>query len=118
MLRSLTGDPAERTKMFQDAEKLLVEDVGGVFVYHDTPGDLIKPYLKGPALEPDKNGVAAWHWPGFSGFSDLPVRRLHHQRREQLPLDTAADKRVIASARSMLRCDARACSASRSHRTT
>jgi ABC-type transport system substrate-binding protein len=68
---SFTGDPAERTQKFQDAEKILVEDVGGVFVYHQTPGDLIKPYLKGPALEPDANGVAAWHWPGFSSFSDL-----------------------------------------------
>lgn len=68
---SFTGDPAERVKMFQDAEKILVEDVGGVFVYHQTPGDLIKPFLKGPALEPDDNGVAAWHWPGFSSFSNL-----------------------------------------------
>jgi ABC-type transport system substrate-binding protein len=68
---SFTGDPNERIKMFQDAEKILVDDVGGVFVYHQTPGDLIKPFLKGPALEPDDNGVAAWHWPGFSSFSDL-----------------------------------------------
>lgn len=68
---SFTGDPAQRTKMFQDAEKILVDDVGGIFVYHQTPPDIYKPYLKGPALEPDKNGVAAWHWPGFSSFSDL-----------------------------------------------
>jgi ABC-type transport system substrate-binding protein len=68
---SFTGDPAERTQKFQDAEKILVDDVGSVFVYHQTPGDLIKPFLKGPALEPDDNGVAAWHWPGFSTFSDL-----------------------------------------------
>ena len=68
---SFTGDPAERTKMYQEAEKVLVDDVGGVWVYHTTPGDLIKPYLKGPALEPDANGVAAWHWPYFSSFSDL-----------------------------------------------
>ncbi len=66
-----TGDPDERIKMFQDAEKILVEDVGGIFVYHQTPGDLIKPFIKGPALEPDANGVSAWHWPGFSTFSDL-----------------------------------------------
>jgi peptide/nickel transport system substrate-binding protein/oligopeptide transport system substrate-binding protein len=68
---SFTGDPAERTQMFQDAEKILVEDVGGVFAYHTTPGDLIRPYLKGPALEPDANGVVGWHWPYFSSFSDL-----------------------------------------------
>jgi peptide/nickel transport system substrate-binding protein/oligopeptide transport system substrate-binding protein len=66
-----TGDPAERTKMYQDAEKILVEDVGGVWVYHNTPGDLIKPYLVGPALEPDNSGFSAWHWPYFSSFSDL-----------------------------------------------
>lgn len=65
------GDPNERTRMFQDAERLLVEDVGAVFAYHSTPGDLYKPYLKGDGLEPDANGVAAWHWPGFSTFSDL-----------------------------------------------
>jgi ABC-type transport system substrate-binding protein len=68
---SFTGDAAERIGMYQDAERILVEDVGGVFVYHTTPGDLIKPYLTGPALEPDANNVAAWHWPYFSSFSDL-----------------------------------------------
>jgi peptide/nickel transport system substrate-binding protein/oligopeptide transport system substrate-binding protein len=68
---SMTGDDAARTKMFQDAEKILVEDAGSVFAWHVTPGDLIKPYLKGPALEPDANGVAGWHWPYFSSFSDL-----------------------------------------------
>ena len=87
---SMTGDPAERTKMFQDAEKILVDDVGAVFAYHETPGDMIKPYLKGPALEPDANGVAAWHWPGFSGFSNLLQGMYITQRCEQLSLDTAA----------------------------
>ena len=68
---SFTGDPAERVRMFQEAETILVNDAAYVFTYHQTPGDLIKPYLKGPALEPDANGVSAWHWPGFSSFSDL-----------------------------------------------
>ena len=68
---SFTGDPAERTQMFQDAEKILVDDAAFVFAYHQTPGDLIKPFIKGPALEPDNNGVSAWHWPYFSSFSDL-----------------------------------------------
>ena len=68
---SFTGDPAERVQMFQEAETILVNDAAFVFAYHQTPGDLIKPYLTGPALEPDANGVAAWHWPGFSSFSDL-----------------------------------------------
>ncbi|MFZ1768350.1 MAG: peptide ABC transporter substrate-binding protein [Caldilinea sp.] len=68
---SFIGDPMERLQMFQDAEKILVDDAGFVFAYHQTPGDLIKPYLKGPSLDPDNNGVSAWHWPGFSSFSNL-----------------------------------------------
>jgi ABC-type transport system substrate-binding protein len=68
---AFTGDANERTKMFQDAEKLLVSDVGGVFIYHRTVADMLMPYLKGSELEPDKNGVAAMHWPDFSGYSKL-----------------------------------------------
>jgi peptide/nickel transport system substrate-binding protein/oligopeptide transport system substrate-binding protein len=68
---SFTGDPAERTKMFQDAERLLVEDVGGIFIYHRTAGDLYRPYLKGTELEADKNGFVAQHWPGFAANNKL-----------------------------------------------
>ena len=57
--------------MFQDAETMLVEDLGGLLSTHLTPGDLIKLYLACPALEPDKAGLAGWHWPYFSSFSDL-----------------------------------------------
>lgn len=68
---AFSGDPATRTKMFQDAEKILVSDVGGAFIYHRTVADLYKPYFKGTELEPDKNGFAAWHWPGFANMSTL-----------------------------------------------
>src|SRR6185503_5397457 len=68
---AFTGDPNERIKMFQDAEKLLVEDVPAVFLIHRTAGDLYRPYLKGSELEPDANGFAAQHWPGFAGDSLL-----------------------------------------------
>ena len=68
---AFTGDTATRTKMFQDAEKLLVSDVGGVFIDHRTVADLYKPYLKGTELEADKNGFAALHWPGYGNESTL-----------------------------------------------
>jgi ABC-type transport system substrate-binding protein len=60
------GDEEERTAMFQEAERILVEDVPAVFTYFVTPIQLIKPYVTGPALEPDSNGIAAIHWPGFA----------------------------------------------------
>jgi ABC-type oligopeptide transport system substrate-binding subunit len=68
---AFTGDPAQRTQMFQDAEKLLVSDVGGVFIDHRTIADLYKPYLAGSELQPDKNGFAAMHWPTYANMSTL-----------------------------------------------
>jgi len=32
---------------------------------------LIKPYVRGEALAPDKNGIAAIHWPGFAADSTV-----------------------------------------------
>lgn len=68
---SLTGNQAKRDQEFKDAEKILVDDVGGVFIYHVTPGWLYKSFLKGSELEPDKTGVAAWHWPGLEDVGAL-----------------------------------------------
>ncbi len=68
---AFTGDPAQRIKMFQDAEKLLVTEAPGVFIYHRYQSDLYRPYLKGSELDPDQNGVAAIHWPGYASFSQV-----------------------------------------------
>jgi ABC-type oligopeptide transport system substrate-binding subunit len=68
---SLSGNQAKRDQEFKDAEKILVNDVGGVFIYHVTPGNIYKSYLKGSELDPDKTGVAAWHWPGLEDVGVL-----------------------------------------------
>jgi peptide/nickel transport system substrate-binding protein/oligopeptide transport system substrate-binding protein len=70
---SFTGDPAERTKMFQDAERILVEDVPAVFIFHGTPVQFVKPWVKGPALEPDASGLTNIHWPGYTAMSTVPA---------------------------------------------
>jgi ABC-type transport system substrate-binding protein len=61
-------DEEARTAMFQEAERVLVEDVPAVWAYFETPIQLIKPYMIGPGLEPDANGIAAVHWPGFGSW--------------------------------------------------
>ncbi|MCK6581220.1 MAG: peptide ABC transporter substrate-binding protein [Anaerolineae bacterium] len=58
----LVGDPEGRTQMYKDAERLLVEDVGGVFLVHRIQGDLFQPYIAGNCLRPDRQGVSALHW--------------------------------------------------------
>ena len=69
---SFLGPSDQRIKMFQDAERILVSDVPGVFVYHETPIQLIKPYVTGPALQPDKSGNKSLHWPGYATADSVP----------------------------------------------
>jgi ABC-type oligopeptide transport system substrate-binding subunit len=66
------GDPAERIKMFQDAEKLLVSDVPAAFTFFITPNQLVKSYVAGPWKENDKSGISAIHWPGYATMSTVP----------------------------------------------
>ena len=58
----LVGDPAKRTQLYMDAEKILVSDVGGIFLDHRIQGDLFQPYVKGDCFRPDSQGVSALHW--------------------------------------------------------
>lgn len=59
----LVSDPDLRDQMFRDAEKILVDDVGGVFLFHRWQGTLYQPYVQGACLrEPDSIGIAGPHW--------------------------------------------------------
>ncbi len=56
-------DPAKRAQEYHAAEKILVSDVGGVFLDWRIQGDLFQPYVAGgDCFKPDAQGVAAWHW--------------------------------------------------------
>lgn len=59
---SFVGDPAERFAMYQEAERILVEDVGGIFLDHRIQGDLFQPYIAGDCFRPNSQGVSAWQW--------------------------------------------------------
>ena len=60
---NLVGDDKKREQMFRDAQRILVDDVGGVFIAHRWQGDLFKPYVQGDSFrKPDSNGVYGRHW--------------------------------------------------------
>jgi peptide/nickel transport system substrate-binding protein/oligopeptide transport system substrate-binding protein len=60
---SMTSDPAKRLQMFKDAERILVDDVGGVFLNHRWQAELYQPYVQASGMRtPDSQGIAAWHW--------------------------------------------------------
>lgn len=68
----LTSDPAKRDQMFRDAEKILVDDVGGAFIVHRWQGTLYQPWLRGDCFrEPDDIGIAAHHWGNDSCDSEM-----------------------------------------------
>jgi ABC-type transport system substrate-binding protein len=73
---SLVGDDAKRTQMFKDAEKILVDDVGSVFIAHRWQGDLFQPYVQGDSFRvPDSNGIAGWHWGNDAVWSDMYIAK-------------------------------------------
>ncbi len=60
----------ERTQLYQQAEKILTESCAFVWIYHRTPVNLWKPYLKGPGFLPGKvNTNPGWAWPANAGFT-------------------------------------------------
>lgn len=56
----LVGDPTRRLGMYQEAEQILVEEAGGIFLWYILINQMWKPYIKGSALEPNKWGYRAW----------------------------------------------------------
>ena len=71
---ALVGDPDKRDQMFRDAERILVDDVGGIFIGHRWAGNLVQPYVQGEAFrEPDSQGIAGFHWGNDSAYSTLYI---------------------------------------------
>lgn len=71
---AMVGDPEARDQMFRDAERILVDDVGGIFINHRWQGNLIQPYIQGDAFRvPDSQGIAGFHWGNDSAISDLYI---------------------------------------------
>jgi oligopeptide transport system substrate-binding protein len=55
-----------RTNLYQQAERILVEDVGGIFLTHMVTHQVWYPYLTG--FEPDKNGNVVFRYLDISRF--------------------------------------------------
>lgn len=55
-----TGPREERIAMYQEAERVLVEDAAAVFLFWPEVTQFWRPYLKGASLEPNKNGVVSF----------------------------------------------------------
>ena len=80
-----TTEPEKRSEMMKSAEKILVDDCVGIFVYHQLHGYLYKPYLKGDILLPNSYGYTGLQWPGLGtatlSLGDRKSTRLNSSHR-------------------------------------
>jgi ABC-type oligopeptide transport system substrate-binding subunit len=54
-------DQKKRTEMYNEAERILVSDVGGVMVWHPIRVMMWKTYVVGESISPNKAGVSSWY---------------------------------------------------------
>ncbi|MCC6944688.1 MAG: peptide ABC transporter substrate-binding protein [Thermomicrobiales bacterium] len=59
----IVGDEAKRAELYQQAEDILVTDVGAVFLWNPIFMQLWKSYLTGPRLHENKFGILSWQAP-------------------------------------------------------
>lgn len=72
-------DEQKRTNLYQQAERILVEDVGGLFLTQTVTHQVWYPYLTG--FEPDKNGNTVFRYLDISRFQ-MYIRNDVDQWRE------------------------------------
>jgi ABC-type oligopeptide transport system substrate-binding subunit len=59
----IIGDEQRRADLYQQAEEILIKDVGGVFLWHPVFTQLWKPYIAGSCLHENKYGILSWQAP-------------------------------------------------------
>ncbi len=71
---AMMGQPAQRDQMFRQAERILVDQVGGVFIAHRWAGDLMKPTVLGDSFrKADARGIAGRRWGDDSLWGDIYI---------------------------------------------
>ena len=70
----LLDDPERREQLFRDAERILVEEVGGAFLAHRWAGNLYRPTVRGEGIrEPGPNGTYGAHFGNDTNISTLYI---------------------------------------------
>lgn len=62
----ILNDEPKRNELYQQAERILVEDVALVPIYHGIFNALVKHYVQGPMFEPNSKGQVTWNRFRFS----------------------------------------------------
>ncbi|MCB0134808.1 MAG: hypothetical protein KDD75_06835, partial [Caldilineaceae bacterium] len=57
----ILNDEPKRNELYQQAERILVEDVALVPIYHGIFNALVKHYVQGPMFESNSKGQVTWN---------------------------------------------------------
>jgi ABC-type transport system substrate-binding protein len=76
---SILGDEAKRNELYGQAERILIEDVAMVPIYHGIFVAMVKPNIAGPMLEPGEDGVVTWMRHRFASRESL----IYHAKTEE-----------------------------------
>jgi len=57
---AVVGDAERRMGLYHEAERVLVEDLGGAFLWHSVLNQIWKGRIRGESLEPNREGYRAW----------------------------------------------------------
>jgi oligopeptide transport system substrate-binding protein len=71
---AILGDEPKRNELYRAAERILIEDVALVPIYHGIFTAMVKPDIKGPMLEPGEDGVITWMRHRFQSRESLIYR--------------------------------------------
>lgn len=77
---AFTGDPEERLRMYQEAERILVDDAGGIFLWHPRVNQVWRPYLASHTLEPNRYGQRFWRQDKLQDLSTTIYIRKSNRR--------------------------------------
>lgn len=70
---ALVGDVERRADLYRQAERILVEDVGGIFLNHRIAGELYQPYIIGSIRELNAQGLPGWQWGNDANWGGVYV---------------------------------------------
>ncbi|MBZ0304167.1 MAG: peptide ABC transporter substrate-binding protein [Anaerolineae bacterium] len=70
---AVVGDPEGRTQMYRDAERILVEDVGGIFLDHRIQGELYQPFVLGAPRELNSQGLPGYQWGNEGNWGSIYI---------------------------------------------
>lgn len=80
---AFTGSREERLRIYQEAERILVDEAGGIFLWHPRVNQVWRPYLASHTLQPNKFGQRFWRQDKLQDLSTTIYIRKNQGRRLQ-----------------------------------